>query len=282
MGESRDLKGQCIPHHPSVSFILCVHRDNPWLTEAIESVLAQDDTDFEFLIGANDCDELLWEKLLAFGAKDNRIRLLRTDIGQLAFNLNLLANTAHGEYLIRMDADDISLPHRLTSIRAALALEAVDVLGSSVLLIDAAGTTVGQMDFPESAEGIRKALPIRTVFCHPSVAIRRKFLFEMRGYLGGFASEDADLWLRAHRAGASMANLPNVLLKYRIHGQQTIMSSAGYAEVAAHWLRELLIAPSWLRFHGFVVALSKAMMSKGLPGIRRYQNNKNRDEQFRR
>lgn len=265
----------------SASFILCVNRDNPWLSEALESVLAQDDADFEFLIAANDCDDALWEKLGTYAGRDSRIRLFRTHVGQLAFNLNLLVNEATGDYVVRMDADDVSTPERLGTLTRRLAREPVDILGSAVLLINGAGDIVGRMDFPETSQAIARALPSRTVFCHPAVAIRRQFILDMKGYLGGFASEDTDLWLRAHRVGASMANLPDTLLKYRVHGRQSIMSSAGYAEVAAHRLRELLLAPSWGRLRGLLVALAKALFARRLPGIKRYRTNERKDDGIR-
>ena len=262
----------------TASFILCVNRDNPWLSEALDSVLCQDDAEFEFLIAANDCPDPLWEKLNVYAARDERIRLFRTKIGQLAFNLNFLANEAAGDYLIRMDADDVSMPSRLGTLKRKLLVEPVDILGSAVLLINDAGDTIGRMQFPETGEGIARALPHRTVFCHPAVAIRRQFLLDMKGYIGGFASEDTDLWLRAHRAEARMANLPDALLKYRVHARQSIMSSTGYAEVAAHWLKELLIAPSWGRLRGLLVALGKALFARRLPGIRRYRTNEHKDD----
>ncbi len=281
MAAAHELDDDSAASRVSASVILCVNRDNPWFSEALESVLAQEDADFEFLIAANDCDEALWEKLNTYAVRDERIRLFRTDIGQLAFNLNLLVNEAAGDYVVRMDADDVSMPGRLGALKSKLMLEPVDILGSAVLLIDDAGETIGRMDFPGTSEGIARALPSRTVFCHPAVAIRRQFLLDMKGYLGGFASEDTDLWLRAHRAGASMANLPDALLQYRVHGRQSIMSSIGYAEVAAHWLRELLLAPSWGRLSGLLVALGKALFARRLPGIRRYRANDRKDNGIR-
>jgi len=257
----------------SFSFIFCVNRDQPWLVDAIESVLKQDASDFEFLICANACEDALWHKLQSFGEKDHRIRLIRTSIGQLSFNLNLLANDARGDYLIRMDADDVCVPHRLSTLAKELSRDPVDILGSAVQLIDESGMVVGHMNFPETSDDISKRLLTGTVFCHPSVAIRRQFLLDMRGYLGGFVSEDTDLWLRAQKAGARMRNLPEALLHYRVHGGQSIMSRRGYAEVAAHWLRELLLFPSLYNTRGFVVAVAKTLFARFLPGIRRYQKN---------
>lgn len=253
------------------SVILCVNKDQPWLPEALESVLLQSDSDFEFLIAANACSDELWRKLVSISESDLRIRLFRSDVGQLSFNLNLLADKAHGEYLVRMDADDVCEASRLRTLRLALAREPIDILGSAVTLIDGEGREIGAMQLPKTAIDIKRALLTRTVFCHPAVAIRRQFLLDIRGYLGGYVSEDTDLWLRALRAGASMKNLPDPLLRYRIHENQSIASRLGYAEVASHWLRELLIAPSWYTLRGFGVALFKAIVAPILPGIRSYR-----------
>ncbi|WP_112069961.1 glycosyltransferase family 2 protein [Herbaspirillum rubrisubalbicans] len=258
---------------PSLTVILCVHRANPWLQQAIDSVLTQSDGDFEFLIAANACDDAFWEELQALGQGDARLRLIRTSIGQLAFNLNLLADQARGEYLVRMDADDVCEPSRIATLRAHLAAIPLDILGSAVRLIDGAGQEVGMMRFPLTQHDILRAMKTRTVFCHPAVVIRRQFLLDMRGYLGGHHSEDTDLWLRARRHGARMANLPEVLLSYRIHVGQSISSGAGYAEVSAHWLRELLLQPGWYTLQGTLVALVKALCKRLLPGSATYRRN---------
>lgn len=256
---------------PLASFIMAVNRDNPWLDQAIASVLSQDEPRFEYLICANACDDALWHKLHEHAARDDRIRLFRTSIGQLSFNLNVLADQARTPYLVRMDADDVSLPNRLSTLLAAMQRDGLDVLGSAVALIDADSREIGTMTFPQSSKAISGALSTRTVFCHPAVILRKQFLLEIRGYLGGFVSEDTDLWLRADRMGAKMGNLPDVLLHYRMHQGQSIMSSLGYAEVASHWLRECLLRPSFRSFRGLLISLGKFVTARWLPGVRRYR-----------
>lgn len=253
---------------PLFSVILCVHRNQPYLADAVQSVLNQSDPDFEFLIGANACDDVLMNVLHDLVGKDDRVRIFRTDIGQLAFNLNLLADQARGEYLVRMDSDDISEPHRIAVLREALGKQPLDVLGSWVSLINTNGDIFGEMRLPCEHQAIVHALPWRTVFCHPAVAIRRAYLLKLRGYLGGFVSEDSDLWLRAVLAGGRLGNLPQVLLRYRLHPEQSTISGRGYSEVAAHWLRELLVQPSWFLLKGFTIAVSKRIASS-LLGNRR-------------
>ncbi len=262
--------GHDISGEPTLSVIMCVNRWQIWLDEAIQSVLTQDDSDFEFLIAANACSDDLWVQLQKYAKSDSRIRLFRTSIGQLAFNLNFLADQANGQYLVRMDADDVSEPNRIGILREKLRLDSLDVLGSAVTLIDHSGCEIGRMKFPRTAEQIVKSLPLRTTFCHPSTVIRRQFLFDIRGYLGGFNSEDLDFWLRAKRAGGRMCNLADPLLRYRIHNNQSIALRMGYAEVTGHWLRELLHSPGWFTTQGFTISFVKAICSFFLPGIHKY------------
>lgn len=252
---------------PTLSVIMCVNCDNPWLNEAIESVLGQDIKDFEFLIGANACTDDLWAKLLFFAEKDLRIKLTRSKIGQLSYNLNRLADCAEGDYLVRMDSDDISLPNRLGALQEALALGQHDILGSAIELIDEEGQELGRVEYPASSESIRKFLTCRTVFCHPATAIRREFLYELRGYLGGFVSEDTDLWIRANDFGGVFGNLPETLLRYRLHRGQSIRSRRGYAEVSAHWLREFLLKSNLYNFWGFVFAIVKFALRRMIHAV---------------
>jgi len=164
---------------PSLSVLLCVNRTSQYLAEAVRSVLSQDDSDFEFLIAANACNDTLIEELQILAGGDSRVRIFRTAIGQLSFNLNYLADRATGDYLIRMDADDISEPSRIRVLRAALADWHPDVLGSWVRFIDDSGRHIGNLKLPTEPSEIVKKLPKGTVFCHPAVAIRKDFLLSM-------------------------------------------------------------------------------------------------------
>lgn len=253
----------------SLSVLLCVNRTSPYLAEAVRSVLSQDDSDFELLIAANACNDALIEELQILAVGDPRVRIFRTAIGQLSFNLNYLADLATGEYLIRMDADDISETSRIRILRAALTIWHPDVLGSWARFIDESGRHVGNFKLPLEPTDIVRRLPKGTVFCHPSVAIRKDFLFSMGGYLGGFVSEDTDLWIRSARSGASLRNIPEYLLRYRIHQDQSSAARRGYAEVAAHWLREFLSDPAWYPAKGLAIALVKCVFSVPMSKLRR-------------
>lgn len=240
--------------------LFCVNKETPYLKAAIDSILTQTHADFEFLIAANACEDSLVEKLKELTVGDSRVRLIRTNIGYLGFNLNYLADIARGEYLFRMDADDVSLPNRFARLAGAIAQTRPDVIGSWAVFIDEADKEIGRFEPPTGHEAIVKRLIYSTVICHPTAAIKREFLIGLRGYSGGLVSEDYDLWLRAIRAGGRLQNLPEHLLRYRMHSSQSSGRPLGYAEAAGQWLRELLIAPSLYNLQGFVVATAKFLL----------------------
>ncbi|MCF8208945.1 MAG: glycosyltransferase [Rhodoferax sp.] len=227
------------------------------MKNAVLSVLHQSDPDFEFLIAANACDDALVSTLESLIASDSRVSLYRTSIGQLAFNLNFLADKAVGDYLVRMDGDDLCELNRIAVLREALQQEPVDILGSWVLVVDASGSVLREMRLPCKHSAIVRRLVLGTAVCHPAAIIRRQFLLKMRGYSGGVLTEDTDLWLRSALGGGRFANVPQFLFRYRLHAEQASGTRSAYAEVVALWLRELLKQPSLYLVLGFLVACAK-------------------------
>ena len=243
----------------TLSVLFCVNRSNPHLRAAIDSVLTQTHGDFEFLIGANACSDEFFGELKSVAA-DPRVRIFRTQMPQLAFTLNYLAEQAGGSWLVRMDADDVCEPHRFARLLQAIEVGEHDVIGSWATLIDGQDRVIGQFKPPKDMQGIRRKLLFSNPIAHPTVAFSRDFLMKMRGYLGGFVSEDLDLWMRAIRSGGRLTNIEEPLLRYRMHDGQVSRSRLGYAEAAAHWHRELLLAPSFYNALGWLIASSKAVV----------------------
>lgn len=243
----------------TLSVLFGVNRSNPHLRAAIGSVLSQTHEDFEFLIGANACSDEFFAELIAM-ADDPRVRIFRTQLPQLAFTLNYLAEQACGNWFIRMDADDVCETHRFARLWQVISSGKYDVIGSWATLIDDDDRVIGQFTPPLEGRKIRRKLLYSNPIAHPTVAFSRDFLLQMRGYLGGYVSEDLDLWLRAIRSGARLTNIEEKLLRYRIHDGQVSRSRLGYAETAAHWQRELLLAPSLYTALGWCIATTKAIV----------------------
>ena len=229
---------------PLVSVILPVNRDDGFLHEAINSVLRQTLKQIELLIIANNCDDALWERVQTI--TDLRVRCIRSVIGQLPFSLNLGIEHARAPFIARMDADDICEPDRLEKQLAYLQQRSdIAVVGSSYVHINSEGTIVG---YPKpiylSPADILRHLPFESCLPHPTVMIRKEILLAVSGYAFGLYAEDWDLWLRMSRAGYRFANLPDNLLKYRIHsGQSTSLKSVrrNIGNTVGLLLREFII-----------------------------------------
>ncbi len=254
-----------IPSHsaPELSVIFCVNKKNDFLEQAITSILEQSFRNFEFLICANGANESFYEDLESL-CSDPRIKLFRIQLPQLAFALNFLIEHASSDLLVRMDSDDVCEPQRFERLLKVATNSRADVIGSWATLIDENNQVIGYRKPPASHEGIRKAMISSSAIIHPTVVIRKRFWLESRGYLGGLVSEDFDLWLRGIGRNAVFENVPEFLLRYRVHSSQVSRSRLGYAEGAAHWYREFLVRPDWYKFKGWVVASLKAIFSKNL------------------
>jgi glycosyltransferase involved in cell wall biosynthesis len=191
-----------------------------YVGEAVESILKQSFRDFEFLVINDGSRDGSPEILDGFQQADARIRVIHQDNQGLIASLNRGCAQARGTYIARMDADDVAVPERLALQVAFLgAHPEVAVLGGVVESIDGSGRSLGYRRYPVDSLEIRTELLDSNVVWHPTVMIRRDAYEAVGGFRNVPAAEDYDLWLRiADRA--QIANLPNVLLKYRIHDSQ--------------------------------------------------------------
>jgi glycosyltransferase involved in cell wall biosynthesis len=229
---------------PDVSVILAVNKDDGFLAEALQSVLDQTHRSLELIVVANRCSESLWDFLKSFD--DPRIVLLRTNIGQLPFNLNLAIEHARAPLIARMDADDICEPHRIArQLEFFEKNPDVDVVGTEYVHIDAASTNIGKPSrLRHSHQEISKRLPYESCMPHPTVMFRREAVLSVGGYAYGLYAEDWDLWLRMARNGRRFANIDECLLRYRIHGAQSTAHSTlrrNMANVIGLLVRELIL-----------------------------------------
>jgi len=247
---------------PMISVVLPVYQNNnDYLDLAINSILNQSLEEFELIIVANSCDNKIWEYLQTF--EDDRIRLFRTTIGQIAFNLNYAVNISQSDLIARMDADDISNKDRLKiQYEYLLNNPHVDIIGSGVNIIDKNNIKVDKLLNPQSNKKIRASLPYKNPFCHPTVVIRKSTLLNHAGYLGGFYSEDYSLWLRLARdKDIIFENIQEYLLDYRITDSQTRGSKLAYAEVAGLLWTEFIYKPNINYLLGAIISSFKVLMA---------------------
>lgn len=199
---------------------MAVKDGEKYLRRAIDSILAQTFSDFEFIIindGSTDATiDIINE------SSDPRIVFLsnQSSLG-LSRSLNLGLEMARGEYVARMDADDISLPHRLDKqVRFMDEHPGVIVLGTGFSFIDVNGSHMADCQFPFEHELIVWALPFYNPVAHPTVMMRTFAIKELGGYDTAFRSaQDYDLWFRVASRG-KIANLQEICVYLRQHQGQ--------------------------------------------------------------
>jgi glycosyltransferase involved in cell wall biosynthesis len=201
---------------PRVSVIMAVYNGAQYLREAMDSVLAQDFSDFEFVI-VDDCStDATPAMIAAYG--DARIVYLRNarNAGQTA-SLNTALRAARGEYVARIDADDAYQPGKLRRQVAFLdANPDVAVCGTAAVKFDGHGREFGLFIPPTRAEDIRFTIHQRVPVCHVSVMMRRDRVLACGGYDEDYKyAADYALWSTLLQRGHRIANLPEPLMKYR-------------------------------------------------------------------
>ncbi len=220
---------------PAISVIMPVFNGEAFLAEAIRSIQAQTFRDFEFLACDDGSTDHSVEILEKFAREDQRIRVVQNAHVGLEAILNIGIQTAKGEYLARMDADDIALPSRLElQIRYLQQHPEITVLGGQAAFIDEAGKVAGLWQMPlEHLQMDDNHICSRNVsLIHPTVMMRRSAVLKVGGYrvVAKRCMEDVDLWLRLAEMGR-VANLPDVVLKYRRNSKS--ISSRGDAAAEA-------------------------------------------------
>jgi glycosyltransferase involved in cell wall biosynthesis len=217
---------------PTVSVMMAVYNSERYVEEAVASVLGQTFTDFELLILDDGSTDGSLEVLRRLAATDPRIRLTSRPNKGLAPTLNELVDMARGEFLARMDADDVSLPERFERQVAYLRAHPECVLvGCRVRLIDPDGDPLCDWCTRQDHEAL-DAVFLRgersTEISHPAIMMRRADVLAVGKYREFPVIEDVDLFLRLAERGR-IANLPEVLLHYRIHAEN-ISKAASYHE----------------------------------------------------
>lgn len=206
---------------PAVSVLMPVYNAERYVGEAVESILGQTFSDFEFIIIDDGSTDGSLGILRKYADRDGRIRLVSRPNTGYVVALNEAISLARGEYLARMDADDASLPERFQAQVDYLKKHPECVaVGTRVVVVDSDGDPLGEWNRDETHEVIDAAHMEGSrggVICHPSVMMRRSAVRAVGGYHAEHeTAEDLDLWLRLAEIGR-LANLPEALLRYRMH-----------------------------------------------------------------
>ena len=208
---------------PAISVLMSVYNGEQFLASAIESILAQSLTDFEFLILDDGSSDGSWSILQDYAGRDDRIRLIRRENKGLIVSLNELIAAATAPLLARMDCDDISMPDRFA--RQVAFLEAnpdYGVVGSQRFNIDEQGQQLPMAgpDYALDHQQFLSNIGKESLLCHSSVMMRRDLVRAVGGYHAAFRHcEDFDLWLRLSNL-TKLCSMSEKLVCYRHSADQ--------------------------------------------------------------
>lgn len=200
---------------PRVSVLMTVYNGMPYLPAAVESVLEQTFADFEFIV-VNDGSTDGTADYLA-GVTDPRLRVLYQENAGTAVAANHGLEYCRGEYTARMDADDVSLPHRLqTQVDYLDQHPRVGLVGAQMAPLGAAG--VGpSLNLPTTHDDIFAAMMDgRHGLAHACILLRTQLLKQLGGYWKVPLQDAWDMMIRMGEV-AELANIDHVLHHYRVH-----------------------------------------------------------------
>ncbi|OBZ12019.1 hypothetical protein A8L34_17055 [Bacillus sp. FJAT-27264] len=221
-----------------ITVLMSAFNTRPYIKNAVESILNQTCRDFEFLI-IDDCStDGTLEYLQSL--EDPRIRLITHSSNKgLVHCLNEGLDLSTGEYIARMDSDDISAPHRFeTQLRYMEAHPEVGVLGTFITLFHN-GELVPK---PTNHEDIRCWQLFYCCVGHPTVFMRSSVLKEHDiHYNPGFKhAEDYEFWSRLSEL-TRIENLPEYLFSYRVHEGQISTRQHQAQRLTADRVRRMLL-----------------------------------------
>lgn len=200
---------------PRVSVVMSVYNEERYLSEAVESILQQTFGDFEFII----VDDGSVDRTSAVlrGYHDSRMKVYQQENRGQSSALNRGIRLASGDYVARMDADDISLPERLErQVRFLDTYPEIALVGTWCVKVDARTGRHWIQSLPEDDANIRRFMTVDNPFIHSSTMIRKSVLDEVGLYDEGLIWQDYELWVRIAR-NHRMANISEPLVIRRKH-----------------------------------------------------------------
>lgn len=205
-----------------VSVLMPVYNGASYLQEAIDSILNQTYHDFELIIVDDGSKDESAAIIARNAAKDSRIVALRNEKNSgICVTLNKGLHIARGEYIVRMDCDDISLPKRIERQVAFMDEHPeVGVSGMNILIFGE-GISDRKFDFSFTPVACKADMLFYPCLAHPAAIMRKTALQQLDMYYDDYyrGMEDFDLWWRLSLV-SKISNMPERLLKYRIHATQ--------------------------------------------------------------
>lgn len=217
-----------------ISVVMAAYNAEKYLKEAMDSILGQTYDDFELIVIDDKSSDASGQILKDYAARDSRVVVLENQENMgLTKSLNKGLKVAKGEYIARMDADDISVPDRFEKQVVFLDSHPDHSFVSCIgRYIDEDGKEEQLRLFPETNEEIYAMMPKVDAVMHPGVMFRREDIRKIGDYCEDFrVVQDYDLWFRGMAAGYKFYNIQEPLVLFRRNDSYNTRKSKAYRMV---------------------------------------------------
>lgn len=203
---------------PKVSILMATFNCEDTIREAVDSIVAQTYTNWELVIcddGSTDRTYEILDDLLTKLGPERSVLLRNDENRRLAYSLNRCLRAASGEFMARMDGDDLSQPDRLqTQVRYLLDHPEIDLVGTTMRRFNADGP--GEVIYPaaEAPDKWTLGRSTKSPFFHATILARREVFEKVGNYTVSWRTErgqDLDLWFKFFAAGLVGRNHPDPL-----------------------------------------------------------------------
>ena len=231
---------------PTVSVVMSCYNGESFLPEAIESILLQTSKDLEFILIDDGSKDDTLAVIRRHAAKDNRIVVVEKENTGLADSLNVGIRIARGEWIARIDQDDIAIPHRIEAQLDYVRTYSDTILvGSGCIEIDQSGKERRRHYYPREHDQLTRHMERGgSPFPHSTAFFKALNVRQLGGYrIRMNGAEDVDLWLRMSASG-EIRCLHEPLIKIRKHdasftARNSMLAILLYAALVSHELRKL-------------------------------------------
>ena len=271
--------------NPLISVILPVYNAEKFLNESINSILEQTYTHFELIIvndGSTDTSQSIIDHY-----SDPRIRKINhTQNKGLVASLNEAINNAEGDFIVRMDADDIAFKDRVQKqVQYLLDHPAIDIVGTHAVFFETntqSPMANWELDLNTiTPSSIKKALTWENCMIHPSICMRSEIAKSLLYNEHQKNYEDYDLWLRATANNINIAKIDESLLYYRVQPnsitQSSIRKENFYFQKAGVKYRFICNCLSKGKFNLFIIKVFLSTFADLFLGIGKSLKNNKRD-----
>lgn len=254
--------------NPLITIAMPVFNADSYLNLAIDSMINQTYLNWEMIAIDDGSTDNSLEILLDYQLRDKRIKVISRGNKGIAYTLNECIKNANGNFIARMDADDISMPARLElQVKAFQADSSLDLIATDVFFIDEKNTIIGESECLTEHASICRRPWVGFLMPHPTWLGRTEWFRKYQYAIPApYLCEDQDLLLRAH-TDSKFAVLPVFLLKYRLRIKFSIVKKIKTRlSLLKHQLRFFITKKSYLNLalstSAFVFFCAKDIVTK--------------------